>query len=43
MAPTVVIAYPGFGDIRIEEEMLSTIDANVSHLGSLDTPPHVKS
>ena len=38
MAPTVVIAYPGFGDIRIEEEMLSTIDANVSHLGSLDTP-----
>ena len=38
MAPTVVIAYPGFGDIRIEEEMLSTIDANVSHLGSLNTP-----
>ena len=38
MAPTVVIAYPGFGDIRIEEEMLNTIDANVAHLGSLDTP-----
>ena len=38
MAPTVVIAYPGFGDIRIEEEILSTIDANVSHLGNTDTP-----
>ena len=38
MAPTVVIAYPGFGDIRIEEEMLNTIDANVSHVANLDTP-----
>ena len=38
MAPTVVIAYPGFGDIRIEEDMLSTIDANVSHVANLDTP-----
>ena len=38
MAPTVVIAYPGFGNIRIEEEILSTIDANVSHLGNTDTP-----
>ena len=38
MARTVVIAYPGFGDIRIEEEMLSAIDANVVHLSNLDTP-----
>ena len=38
MARTVVIAYPGFGDIRIEEEMLSAIDANVAHLSNLDTP-----
>ena len=38
MAPTVVIAYPGFGDIRIEEDMLSAIDANVSHVANLDTP-----
>lgn len=37
MAPTVVIAYPGFGNIRIEEDVLSTIDANVSHVANLDT------
>lgn len=38
MKPTVVIAYPGFGDIEIEKEILSTIDANVVHVGATDTP-----
>ena len=37
MNPTVVIAYPGFGDIEIEKEILSTINAQVEHVGNLDT------
>ena len=37
MNPTVVIAYPGFGDIEIEKENLSTINAQVEHVGNLDT------
>ncbi len=38
MVPTVVIAYSGFGDIRVEEEVLRAIDATVLHIGNLDTP-----
>lgn len=38
MNPTVTIAYPGFGDIEIEKEILSRIDARVEHVGSLDSP-----
>ena len=37
MNPTVVIAYPGFGDIEIEKEILSTINVQVEHVGNLDT------
>ena len=37
MKPTVVIAYPGFGDIDIEREILGRIDINVEHVGTLDT------
>ncbi len=37
MNPSVVIAYPGFGDIEIEKEILSTINAQVEHVGNLDT------
>jgi D-3-phosphoglycerate dehydrogenase / 2-oxoglutarate reductase len=37
MRPTVVIGYPGFGDIEIEKEILSTIDAEVIHTGSMDS------
>ena len=37
MNPTVVIAYPGFGDIEIEKKILSTIDVQVEHVGNLDT------
>ena len=37
MKPTVVIAYPGFGDIDIEREILGRIDVNVEHVGTLDT------
>ncbi len=38
MKPTVVIGYPGFGDIEIEKEILRTIDAEVIHVGATDTP-----
>ena len=38
MKPTVVIGYPGFGDIEIEQEILRTIDAEVIHVGATDTP-----
>ncbi len=38
MKPTVVIGYPGFGDIEIEKEILRTIDAEVVHVGATDTP-----
>ena len=37
MNPIVVIAYPGFGDIEIEKEILGTIDAQIEHVKSLDT------
>ncbi|MBP8122122.1 MAG: C-terminal binding protein [Caldilineaceae bacterium] len=38
MKPTVVIGYPGFGDIEIEKEILRSIDAHVLHTGTMDTP-----
>ncbi|MBW7886245.1 MAG: hypothetical protein H3C34_27185 [Caldilineaceae bacterium] len=38
MRPTVVIGYPGFGDIEVEKEILRTIDADVIHTGATDTP-----
>lgn len=38
MKPTVVIGYPGFGDIEVEKAVLSEIEANVVHTGSVDTP-----
>ena len=37
MKPTVVIGYPGFGDIEIEEDILRTIDANVVYTAATDT------
>ncbi len=43
MKPTVVIAYEGFGDILLEQEVLSAIDANVVHSKSLDTPEAIES
>ena len=42
MVPTVVIAYPGFGDIRLEEEVLGAVDATVLHVGNLDTPDNLQ-
>jgi D-3-phosphoglycerate dehydrogenase len=36
--PTVVIGYPGFGNIDVEREVLREIDANVLHVGATDTP-----
>src|SRR5713226_2536430 len=43
MGPTVVIAYAGFGDILLEQEVLSAVNANVVHTPSLDTPQAVES
>ena len=37
MKPTVIIAYPGFGDIEIEKEILRTIDAEIIHVDATDT------
>lgn len=36
--PTVVIGYPGFGDIIVETKVLEEINAQVIHTGSMDTP-----
>ncbi len=36
--PTIVIGYPGFGNIDVEKEVLSEIDATVIHVGATDTP-----
>jgi D-3-phosphoglycerate dehydrogenase len=38
MKPTVVIAYPGFGDLDVERRVLSAIDAQILHTGNLTTP-----
>ncbi|TMC58594.1 MAG: C-terminal binding protein [Chloroflexi bacterium] len=38
MKPSVVIAYEGFGDILLEQEVLSAVNAQVIHMRSLDTP-----
>ena len=37
MKPTIVIAYPGFGDIEIEREILSAAGLEIEHVGNLDT------
>lgn len=37
MNMNVVIAYPGFGDIEIEKEILSAAGLKVEHVGNLDT------
>ena len=36
MNATVVIAYPGFGDIEIEREILSSAGLEIEHVGNLD-------
>lgn len=38
MNPKVVIAYPGFGDIEQEIEVLNGINAEVIHTGDIDSP-----
>ena len=38
MPPTVVIAYEGFGDAQVEQDVLRAIDANVLQVGNLHTP-----
>ena len=37
MNANVVIAYPGFGDIEIEREILSAAGLEIEHVGNLDT------
>ena len=37
MKMNVVIAYPGFGDIEIEKEILSAAGLEIEHVGNLDT------
>ena len=37
MNTKVVIAYPGFGDIEIEKEILSAAGLEIEHVGNLDT------
>ncbi|MYC95681.1 MAG: C-terminal binding protein [Caldilineaceae bacterium SB0661_bin_32] len=37
MNKNVVIAYPGFGDIEIEKEILSAAGLEIEHVGNLDT------
>lgn len=36
MQPSVVIAYPGFGDIEVEKDVLRQIDAAVIHTGGVE-------
>ncbi len=38
MQPTVAIAYGSADDSRIERDLLRAIDANLVHIGGLDTP-----
>ena len=35
MKPNVVIAYPSFGDLAVEQDVLSRIDATIHHVGNL--------
>lgn len=37
MQPRIVIAYDGFGDILVEQEILQSIDARIDHVRNLDT------
>ncbi len=38
MKPKVLIAYPGFGDLTVETEILRQIDADIQHIGNLNSP-----
>jgi len=38
MKPNVVIAYPSFGDLAVEQDVLSRIDATIQHVGNLTSP-----
>lgn len=38
MKPKVLIAYPGFGDLTVETEILRQIDAEIQHIGNLNSP-----
>jgi D-3-phosphoglycerate dehydrogenase len=42
MGPTVVIGYEGFGDILLEQEVLSAIDAHVLHTKNVDRPEAIE-
>ena len=37
MQPNVVIAYDGFGDILVEQDILRSTGARIEHVGNLDT------
>ncbi|MFN8492597.1 MAG: C-terminal binding protein [Caldilineaceae bacterium] len=38
MQPKVLIAYPGFGDLTVETQILRQIDAEIQHIGNLTSP-----
>ncbi len=38
MKPKVVIAYQSFGDLEVEKNVLSRIDAEINHVGDLTSP-----
>ncbi len=38
MKPKVVIAYQSFGDLAVEKNVLSRIDADINHVGDLTSP-----
>lgn len=38
MKPKVMIAYPGFGDLAVETQILRQIDADIQHIGNLSSP-----